>query len=37
MMMRGIRKTGSEKISEFLVGLENLTQMEKERLWKSID
>lgn len=37
MMMRGIRKTGSETVSEFSLGLENLTEREIERLWKSIE
>lgn len=37
MMMRGIRKTGSETVSEFSLGLDNLTEREIERLWKSIE
>lgn len=37
MMMRGIRKTGSETVTEYSKGLENLTAAETDRLWKSID
>jgi GTP cyclohydrolase I len=37
MMMRGVKKTGSETITESSKGLENLTSDEKIRLWKSID
>lgn len=37
MMMRGVKKTGSETITEFTIGLENLSQDEKARLWKAID
>lgn len=37
MMMRGIRKTGSETITEFSVGLDSLSAGERDRLWKSID
>lgn len=37
MMMRGVKKTGSETVTEYSIGLENLTSHESERLWKSID
>ena len=37
MMMRGVKKTGSETITEFSVGLDHLSEDEKNRLWKSID
>lgn len=37
MMMRGVKKTGSETVTEFSVGLENLTADEKQRLFKSLD
>jgi GTP cyclohydrolase I len=37
MMMRGVKKNGSETITESSRGLENLTPDEKLRLWKSID
>jgi GTP cyclohydrolase I len=37
MMMRGVRKTGSETATEFAVGLENLSEEERSRLWKSIE
>jgi GTP cyclohydrolase I len=37
MMMRGVKKSGSETITEFSLGLENLSQDEKNRLWNSID
>lgn len=37
MMMRGIKKTGSETVTEFSLGLENLSTSESGRLWKSID
>lgn len=37
MMMRGIRKTGSETVSEFSIGLDKLTEREIDRLWKSIE
>ena len=37
MMMRGVKKSGSETITEFSLGLENLSADEKMRLWKSID
>lgn len=37
MMMRGVKKTGSETVTEFSVGLDQLTEDEKNRLWKSIE
>ncbi len=37
MMMRGVKKTGSETLTEFALGMENLTQDETSRMWKSID
>lgn len=37
MMMRGVKKTGSETVTEFAVGLDLLSEDEKTRLWKSID
>jgi GTP cyclohydrolase IA len=37
MMMRGVKKTGSETITEFSIGLENLAAGEVERLWKTLD
>ena len=37
MMMRGIRKTGSETVTEFSIGMDKLTSNESDRLWKSID
>ncbi len=37
MMMRGIRKTGSETITEFSMGLDKLSPSEADRLWKSIE
>lgn len=37
MMMRGIRKTGSETVTEYSRGLETLSAGEIDRLWKSID
>ena len=37
MMMRGVKKTGSETVTEFCLGLEDLTENERARLFKSID
>jgi GTP cyclohydrolase I len=37
MMMRGVKKTGSETVTEFCLGLEDLTENERVRLFKSID
>lgn len=37
MMMRGVKKSGSETITEYSLGLENLSSDEKNRLWNSID
>ncbi len=37
MMMRGVKKTGSETVTEFSIGLDKLTSSETDRLWKSID
>ena len=36
MIMRGVKKTGSVTITEFSVGLENLTEGEINRMWNSI-
>lgn len=37
MMMRGVKRTGSETVTEFSLGLETLNPLEQERLWKSIE
>lgn len=37
MMMRGVKKSGSETVTEFSLGLESLSADERIRLWKSID
>ena len=37
MMMRGVKKTGSDTVTEYSIGLEKLSEDEKSRLWKSID
>ncbi|MFZ4715293.1 MAG: GTP cyclohydrolase I FolE [Bacteriovoracaceae bacterium] len=37
MMMRGVKKNNSETVTEFSIGLDNLTNDEKARFWKSID
>ena len=37
MMMRGVKKSGSQTVTEFSVGLDNLSTDEKTRFWKSID
>ncbi len=37
MMMRGVKRTGSETVTEFSIGLENLSADKVQRLWKSID
>jgi GTP cyclohydrolase I len=37
MMMRGIKKQCSETVTEFSLGLENLSEIEIQRLFKSID
>lgn len=37
MMMRGVKKTGSETVTEASKGFENLTTDEKMRIWKSIE
>lgn len=37
MMMRGVEKTGSQTVTEFSIGLENLSPEKSQRLWKSID
>jgi GTP cyclohydrolase I len=36
MMMRGVKKTGSETITEFSTGTENLSEAEVGRLWNSL-
>lgn len=36
MMMRGVKKSGSETITESSVGLENLSENEIQRIWKSV-
>ncbi len=37
MMMRGVKKQKSDTITESSLGLENLSQGEIDRLWKSLD
>jgi len=37
MMMRGVKKQCSETVTEFSIGLENLTDLETQRLIKAID
>ncbi len=37
MMMRGVKKSGSETVTEFSVGLDKISQQETDRLWKSIE
>lgn len=37
MMMRGVKKTHSETVTEYSLGLENLTDTEGQRLWKSLE
>jgi GTP cyclohydrolase I len=37
MMMRGVKKNGSDTVTESSKGFENLTYDEKLRIWKSID
>lgn len=37
MMMRGVEKTGSQTVTEFSIGLENIGTEKSHRLWKSID
>jgi len=37
MMMRGVRKTGSETITEFSMGLDKIEPALASRLWKSIE
>lgn len=37
MMMRGVRKTGSETITEFSIGLDTLPPEQAARLWKSVE
>jgi GTP cyclohydrolase I len=37
MMMRGVKKTGSETVTEYSIGLEKLSNSDRERIWKSID
>jgi GTP cyclohydrolase I len=37
MMMRGVKKQCSETVTEFSVGLENLSASETDRIWKSIE
>lgn len=37
MMMRGVKKTGSETVTEFSIGMDKLSEDEKKRLWNSID
>jgi GTP cyclohydrolase I len=36
MMMRGVEKQSSTTMTEFAIGLESLSEMEKDRLWKSL-
>ncbi len=37
MMMRGVKRTGSETVTEFSIGIDALSEIEQKRLWKSID
>jgi GTP cyclohydrolase IA len=37
MMMRGVRKTGSDTTTEFAIGLDNLTEEERRRIWKAVE
>lgn len=37
MMMRGIRKTGSETVTEFSFGTETIGNEQTTRLWKSVE
>ncbi len=37
MMMRGVRKTGSETVTEFSLGLDQITPDAAARLWRSIE
>jgi GTP cyclohydrolase I len=36
MMMRGVEKQGSDTVTEFQIGLENLNPFEKERLFQTL-
>lgn len=36
MMMRGVRKIDSETLTEFAVGMEDLTAEERERMWSRV-
>jgi GTP cyclohydrolase I len=37
MMMRGVKKQCSETVTEFSIGMENLTELEKSRIFKAVD
>ena len=37
MMMRGVKKQFSETVTEFSIGMENLTELEKSRIFKAVD
>lgn len=37
MMMRGVEKQGSETITEFHLGMENLSELERSRLFESLN
>ncbi len=37
MMMRGVRKSGSETMTEYALGMEGLTTEEQGRLWKAVE
>ncbi len=37
MMMRGVKKQCSETITEFSIGMENLSELEKTRIFKAVD
>ena len=37
MMMRGVEKQSSQTRTEYLVGLENLNEIEQNRIWKQFD
>lgn len=36
VMMRGVEKQGSATVTEYSVGMENLSELEKSRIWNSL-
>ncbi len=36
MMMRGVEKQGSDTVTEFQIGTENLSELERERIWNAV-